>query len=216
MNVLIMADIQYDFLPGGALPVLRGDIVIPVANRLMPYFDLVIATQDWHPQNHVSFASNNPGHKPGDVIDVDGIQQILWPDHCVPGTHGAELSVDLRRDEIDHYVHKGTNPRIDSYSTFFDNAHLQSTGLCDYLKERGVNDVYLMGLATDYCVKYSVLDACKLGFTTFVVTDGCRGINLNPGDIDHAFVEMQTAGATLLNSEDVIRKLSDKGKGLAA
>ena len=164
MKALILVDLQNDFLPGGALAVPEGDRVIPVANKLQAHFDLVVATRDWHPPDHSSFAANHHGQKPGDWIDLDGVSQILWPPHCVQNSHGADLAAGLDTSKVRKVFFKGTDPRIDSYSTFFDNRHLKSTGLGDYLRERGVDEVYLMGLATDYCVKYSALDARGLGF----------------------------------------------------
>jgi nicotinamidase/pyrazinamidase len=203
MNALIIVDLQNDFLPGGALPVPRGDEVIPLANELQRRFELVLATQDWHPRNHGSFAANHPGKKPGDHIILDGIEQILWPVHCVQKTHGAEFAPSFDTSRIAHVFHKGVDPRIDSYSTFFDNAHRRETGLADYLKERAINDVYLMGLALDYCVKYSALDARQLGLNTHFILDGCRGIELEAGDIDRALEEMKRVGAVLLKSTDL-------------
>ena len=200
MSALILVDLQNDFMPGGALAVPDGDAVIPVANRLAQSFDLVVATQDWHPPGHGSFASQHPGNNPGDTVELDGLHQELWPDHCVQGTSGAELhdGLDVRR--ITRIFQKGTDPRIDSYSTFFDNAHLKSTGLGDYLKEKEVSEVYLMGLATDYCVKFSVLDAVELGFKANVIQDGCRGIDLQAGDVSKAIDEMKTAGVVIVSS----------------
>jgi nicotinamidase/pyrazinamidase len=200
MNALIIVDLQNDFLPGGALPVPRGDEVIPPANGLQRRFDLVLATQDWHPPDHGSFAANHPGKKPGDRIILDGIEQILWPVHCVQNTHGAEFAPSFDTSRIAHIFHKGIDPRIDSYSTFFDNAHRRTTGLGAYLKERSIEDIYLLGLALDYCVKYSALDARQLGFNTHVILDGCRGIGLELGDLDRALDEMKRAGAILLES----------------
>jgi nicotinamidase/pyrazinamidase len=200
MNALIIVDLQNDFLPGGALPVPRGDEVIPIANKLQQRFELVLATQDWHPPNHGSFAANHPGKKPGDRIMLDGIEQILWPVHCVQNTHGAEFAPSFDTSRIAHVFHKGVERNIDSYSTFFDNAHRRHTGLADYLKKRGIKDIYLMGLALDYCVKYSTLDARQLGLNTYVILDGCRGIELESGDIDRALDEMKRAGAVLLQS----------------
>jgi nicotinamidase/pyrazinamidase len=200
MNALIIVDLQNDFLPGGALPVPRGDEVIPLANELQRRFDLVLATQDWHPPDDGSFAANHSGKKPGDRIILDGIEQILWPVHCVQNTHGAEFAPSFDTSRIAHVFHKGIDPRIDSYSTFFDNAHRRTTGLGDYLKERSIEDIYLLGLALDYCVKYSALDARHLGFNTHVILDGCRGIGLEPDDLDCALDEMKRAGATLLES----------------
>jgi nicotinamidase/pyrazinamidase len=203
MNALIIVDLQNDFLPGGALPVPRGDEVIPIANKLQQRFELVLATQDWHPPNHGSFAANHPGKKPGDRIMLDGIEQILWPVHCVQNTHGAEFAPSFDTSRIAHVFHKGVERNIDSYSTFFDNAHRRHTGLADYLKKRGIKDIYLMGLALDYCVKYSTLDARQLGLNTYVILDGCRGINLEPGDIDRALDEMKSVGAILLQSSEL-------------
>lgn len=201
-TALILVDIQNDFIPGGALPARDGAEVVPVANRLMQHFDLVVASQDWHPPDHLSFASNHAGKSPGDLIELSGLEQVLWPDHCVQGSTGAEFHVDLDTDRIDHVVRKGEDPRIDSYSCFFDNGHLKATGLEDYLRSHDVEKVHVCGLATDYCVKFSALDAVRLGFDTTVVTDACRGVELNPGDIDRAFEEMRRAGVKLVRSQD--------------
>jgi len=203
MNALIIVDLQNDFLPGGALAVPHGDEVIPVANKLQRRFNLLLATQDWHPPNHGSFATNHPGKKPGDRIMLDGIEQILWPVHCVQNTHGADFAPSFDTSRIAHVFHKGIDPLIDSYSTFFDNAHRRRTGLGEYLKERSINDIYLLGLALDYCVKYSALDARQLGFNTHIILDGCRGIGLDPGDLDRAIDEIKRAGAILLQSPDL-------------
>jgi nicotinamidase/pyrazinamidase len=200
MNALVIVDLQNDFLPGGALPVPHGDEVIPLANELQQRFALVLATQDWHPPDHGSFAPNHPGKKPGGRIILDGIEQILWPVHCVQNTHGAEFARSFDTSRIARVFHKGIDPRIDSYSTFFDNAHRRSTGLGEYLKERSVKNVYLLGLALDYCVKYSALDARQVGFNTYVIVDACRGIGLELGDLDHALDEMKRAGTILLES----------------
>jgi nicotinamidase/pyrazinamidase len=203
MNALIVVDLQNDFLPGGALPVPQGDEVIPVANELQQRFELVLATKDWHPPDHGSFAANHPGKKLGDRIILDGIEQILWPVHCVQNTHGAEFAAAFNTSRIAHVFHKGINPQIDSYSTFFDNAHRRHTGLAHYLEKRGIKDIYIIGLALDYCVKYSTLDARQLGLNTHVILDGCRGIELEPGDIGRALDEMKRAGAVLLKSSDL-------------
>jgi nicotinamidase/pyrazinamidase len=202
-NALIIVDLQNDFLPGGALAVPGGDEVIPLANELQRRFDVVLATQDWHPPDHGSFAANHPGKKPGDRIMLDGIEQILWPVHCVQNTHGAEFAPSFDTTRIDHVFHKGIDPRIDTYSTFFDNAHRRSTGLADYLKDRAIKDIYLLGLALDYCVKYSALDARQLGLNTHVVLDGCRGIDLHPEDVDLALKEMKAAGAAIVQSGEL-------------
>jgi nicotinamidase/pyrazinamidase len=203
MNALIIVDLQNDFLPGGALPVPHGDEVIPLANELQRQFDLVVATKDWHPPDHGSFAANHPGKKPGDRIILDGIEQILWPVHCVQSTRGAEFALSFDTGRIAHVFHKGIDPKIDSYSTFFDNAHRRHTGLAHYLEKRGIKDIYLMGLALDYCVKYSVLDARHLGLNTHVILDGCHGIELELGDIRRALDEMKRVGAVLLQSSDL-------------
>jgi nicotinamidase/pyrazinamidase len=203
MNALIIVDLQNDFMPGGALPVPHGDEVIPLANELQKHFGLVVATQDWHPPDHGSFAANHPGKKPGDRIVLDGIEQILWPVHCVQNTVGAEFAPSFDTSRIAHVFHKGTERNIDSYSTFFDNVHQRRTGLAHYLEERSIKDIYLLGLALDYCVKYSALDARHLGLNTHVIVDGCRGIELEPGDIGRALDEMKRAGAVLLKSRDL-------------
>jgi nicotinamidase/pyrazinamidase len=203
MNALIIVDLQNDFLPGGALPVPHGDEVIPVANELQRHFRLVVATKDWHPPDHGSFAANHKGKKPGDRIILDGIEQILWPVHCVQNTHGAEFAPTFDTSRIALVFHKGVDPLIDSYSTFFDNAHRRHTGLAHYLEERSIKDIYLLGLALDYCVKYSALDARQLGLNTHVILDGCRGIELEPGDIDRALDEMKGVGAILLQSSEL-------------
>jgi len=204
MSALIIVDLQNDFLPGGALPVPRGDEVIPLANKLQRRFELVLATQDWHPPDHGSFAANHPGKNPGDRIMLDGIEQILWPVHCVQNTHGAEFAPSFDTSRIAQVFHKGLDPRIDSYSTFFDNAHRRETGLAAYLKERSIKDIYLLGLALDYCVKYSALDAQQLGLNTRVILDGCRGIGLEPSDVDRALDEMKRVGAILLESCELL------------
>jgi nicotinamidase/pyrazinamidase len=203
MNALIIVDLQNDFLPGGALPVAQGDEVIPLANELQQRFDLVVATKDWHPPDHGSFAANHKGKKPGDRIILDGIEQILWPMHCVQNTHGAKFAPAFETSRIADVFHKGVDPLIDSYSTFFDNAHRRHTGLAHYLDKRGIKEIYLIGLALDYCVKYSALDARELGLNTHVILDGCRGIELGPGDVGRALSEMKRAGAVLLKSTDL-------------
>jgi nicotinamidase/pyrazinamidase len=202
-NALILVDIQYDFLPNGALAVPEGDAIIPVANRLQPLFDLVVATQDWHPPDHGSFASNHPGREPGEMTELGGLPQVLWPDHCVQGSRGAELHSDLDLTRIARLFRKGTDPNIDSYSGFFDNGHRKATGLGDYLFEEAITSVYLMGLATDYCVRWSALDAIRLGFRTHLIEDGSRGVELRPGDVSAAITEVAAAGGRIVRSEDL-------------
>lgn len=197
MKALILVDIQIDFLPGGALAVPRGDEVVSVANRLMTTYDLVVATQDWHPADHLSFASQHSGRSIGDVTVVDGLEQMLWPDHCVQGTRGAEFAADLNLAGVHHVFQKGADPRRDSYSGFFDNGRRDETGLGDLLKQRGVTEVDVMGLATDYCVKFTALDAISLGFKTCVIQAGCRGVERAPGDCERAIAEMRRGGITI-------------------
>lgn len=194
MQALILVDIQNDFLPGGALPVPHGDEVIAVANRTMPRFEIVVATQDWHPVDHGSFASRHHGRKPGEMIDLNGLPQVLWPDHCVQGTYGADFAPGLETSRFARVFQKGTDPGIDSYSGFHDNGHRKSTGLGEWLKGRGVDEVHVMGLATDYCVKATVLDALGMGLRTTLILPGCRGVELQAGDSARAVAAMQTAG----------------------
>ena len=200
-TALLLVDLQYDFLPGGALAVPDGDAVIPVANDLVQRFDLVVATQDWHPPGHESFASQHEGTSPGQVIELHGLQQVLWPDHCVQGTRGAALVDDLDTSNVDEIFQKGTDPSIDSYSGFFDNGHRKSTGLDAWLKEQGVTTVVVMGLATDYCVKFTALDARELGFRTLLVPEGCRAVELEKGDGDKALKAMRAAGVEILHRD---------------
>jgi nicotinamidase/pyrazinamidase len=202
MNALIVTDIQNDFLPGGALAVSQGDEVIPIANRLQPKFDLVVATQDWHPADHGSFASNHAGKRVGETIDLNGLPQILWPVHCVQDTRGAKFSEELSTSRIQRIFQKGLDAGIDSYSAFFDNARRKDTGLGGYLWREGVEQVYILGLTTDYCVKFTALDAVSLGFDAYVILDGCRGVNLRPGDVDRAVAEMRQSGVSFVRSTD--------------
>lgn len=195
-TALLIVDLQYDFMPGGALGVKGGDEIVSTINALAGRFDYTIASQDWHPQGHVSFAKTH-GKDMGDVIDVDGTKQELWPDHCVQGTHGASLVKELKRDHIDHYFHKGTDPEIDSYSAFFDNDHEKETGLDDYLRERNVSHLYIAGLTTDFCVKFSTLDALELGYQVTVISDACRSVF----DQEKALEEMKKEGASIITSK---------------
>jgi nicotinamidase/pyrazinamidase len=204
-RALILVDLQNDFCRDGSLEVPDGDAVIPIANQLQSYFDLVVATKDWHPQNHISFASNHPGYRVGEVILVDNIPQVLWPDHCIQESRGSDFHPQLDTSRIKKTVHKGTDKDIDSYSTFFDNEHLRSTGLADYLRAQGVNEVYLMGLATDYCVKYSCMDALELGFSVHMIEDGCRGVELKPGDVARAIQEMREAGVKMVCMKEIMK-----------
>ena len=177
---------------------------MPIVNRLQSHFDLVVATQDWHPANHGSFAANHPSKKPGHVIELDGLPQILWPVHCVQNTVGAAFVPALEMKQVAQVFQKGTDPRIDSYSSFFDNGHRKSTGLGDFLKARRVKDVFIAGLTTDYCVKFSALDAIQLGFKTHVIEEACRGVNLHEGDIANAIEEMRQAGVEIVKSVETL------------
>ena len=203
MQALILVDLQNDFTPSGALPVPEGDQIVPLINQLQTRFDLVVATQDWHPADHESFAIHHD-KKPGEIIMLHGIEQILWPVHCVQGSNGAAFISGLNRDKITWVCQKGMKKSVDSYSGFFDNDHQSATGLDSFLKEKGVADVYVVGLATDYCVKFTALDAQALGYQTHVITDGTRGVNLIPGDVDNALEAMKSAGISLLQSSDVV------------
>lgn len=201
-QALLLVDIQNDFIPGGSLAVPGGDLVVPVANALRTKFGLVVATQDWHPPDHGSFASNHPGTNPGELGELGGLPQIYWPDHCVQGTHGSwfDAALDLHGVTV---FRKGTDPGIDSYSAFFDNGHRKATGLGDFLRASGVRETVILGLATDYCVKFTALDARGLGFEVTVVEDGCRGVELAPGDSARAFEAMREAGARIVRSGEL-------------
>jgi nicotinamidase/pyrazinamidase len=177
MKALIIIDIQNDFLPGGALEVPESDKIIPVVNKLQEHFELVVATQDWHPANHKSFASNHKNKQPFDIIELGSIQQILWPDHCVQGTAGADFPESLNMNAVEAIVRKGTDPEIDSYSGFYDNGHLKSTGLADYLKGRDIHQIFLVGLCADICVSYTALDGIDKGFKTYIIEEGTCPLN---------------------------------------
>ena len=203
MKALIVVDVQNDFMPDGALPVPDAYATIPVINDLMDRYDLVVATQDWHPADHGSFASNHEGATPGEVRELDGLDQIMWPDHCVQNTPGAAFVDGLNTDRFDRIFQKGTDPRVDSYSGFFDNARRHTTGLAAYLRDQGVDEVHVCGVATDYCVKFTVLDALSEGFATTLIPDACRGVDLNPGDVDRAIDDMRQAGARVAPSAEL-------------
>lgn len=203
MRTLVIVDIQNDFLPGGALAVRQGDEVIPVINALSPRFDLVLATQDWHPPNHGSFAANYPGRKPGQIITLAGQPQVLWPIHCVQGTEGAEISSLLDTSRVQAIFQKGVDPDIDSYSAIFDNGRRRSTGLSEYLAERNVKEIFIAGLALDYCVKFTALDAVSLGIRTWAIRDACRAVNLDPNDGERAVGEMRLVGVRVVRSKDI-------------
>ena len=208
MKALILVDIQNDFLPGGSLPVPNGNQILPCINRLMDLsFDVIVATKDWHPKDHGSFAIVH-GYKPGTVIKLGGIDQILWPIHCVQDTTGSRFAPGWTVDRVEKVFLKGINPLIDSYSTFFDNARLRETGLEQYLRERSVDEVYIAGLATDYCVSYSALDSLDLGFKTYIITDACRGIDLKKGDVERALNLIKAKGGQMVTTDQVEKILS--------
>ncbi|MCS7204562.1 MAG: bifunctional nicotinamidase/pyrazinamidase [Leptospiraceae bacterium] len=201
MKALILIDVQNDFMPYGALPVPKGDEIVPVINRIIEKFSLVVATQDWHPKNHISFASNHAGKKPFDVIDLDGYPQTLWPDHCVQETKGADFHPALNTKPIETIFRKGTNPNIDSYSGFFDNLHKKSTGLAGFLREKEAKELYFAGLAADYCVYYSIKDAVQLGFDCVLIEDATRAIDEK--QFQNIKEELQKHNVKFIQSKDL-------------
>lgn len=202
MKALLIVDVQNDFCPGGALAVPGGDEVIKPINNLMDDFDCVVQTQDWHPEDHRSFASNHSNKEPFGTIEMKYGEQVLWPDHCVQGTQGAEFHPDLRTKPSQLVLRKGFRKGIDSYSAFFENDHHTVTGLHGYFQVRGVNELFVTGLATDFCVKWTVLDALKLGYKVTLVEDAVRGINMD-GSVKSALKEMKDAGVTLKNANQI-------------
>ncbi len=202
-RALILVDIQNDFCPGGSLAVNDGDKIIPVVNSIIDKFENVIATQDWHPINHVSFALNN-NKNIGDLIDLNGVSQVMWPNHCVQNSYGAEFVENLDTDKMTKIFQKGTDKNVDSYSGFYDNDHKKDTGLGNYLKDNNIDEIYVTGLATDYCIKYTVLDALNLGIKTNVVLDAIKGVNLNSDDSEKAVQEMEKAGAKIVKSNEIV------------
>lgn len=205
-TALIVVDVQMDFLPGGALAVTDGGQVVPVIRQLMDHskFDRIVATQDWHPAKHASFAANHPGKLAGETITLHGLPQVLWPVHCVQYSAGAEIAPELNTTRFDRIIQKGTDPQIDSYSGFFDNGHRKSTGLAEYLRGEGVTDIAVAGLATDYCVKFTALDGVKENFRVRLIEDACRGVNLTPGDVDRAIHDLRTNGIEVLRASQII------------
>lgn len=199
-----MVDIQNDFLPGGALAVKEGSKIIPLVNNLQSKFDLVVATQDWHPANHESFASNYPNGVIGDLVDLHGLPQVLWPDHCIQNTWGAELAETLDISSVQKVFRKGTEAAVDSYSGFFDNGKRKDTGLSIYLQSKDVEQLFIVGLATDYCVKFTALDAVNLGFETTVIVDAIKAVNLHPEDQENAIRTMRQAGIQIIQGDKLI------------
>ena len=205
MRALIIVDIQNDFVAGGTLEVPHGEQIIPLVNELSRGFNLVVATQDWHPPSHKSFASSHTGKTPFETIQLGGLAQVLWPDHCVQGTPGAEFHRRLDMNRIEAIFRKGVDPEIDSYSGFYDNGHKKTTGLSGYLRERKIESVYVCGLAADYCVFYTALDALKEGFKTVVIEDATRAIN-NDG-FEKAKAEIQKLGGGIFQGPAIMRDL---------
>ncbi|MGO1120495.1 bifunctional nicotinamidase/pyrazinamidase [Rhodovibrionaceae bacterium A322] len=202
-DCLIIIDVQNDFCSGGALAVPQGEEVVPLVNQLSARFSNIVLTQDWHPADHSSFAANHPDGAPFTAIELAYGPQTLWPSHCVQGTAGAEFHADLETNPAQLVVRKGFRSAIDSYSAFYENDKKTSTGLSGYLKERGVSRVFLCGLATDFCVFYSAMDALAEGYETFLVNDACRGIDLE-GSLDAAYSDMRAKGVTLLESSQLL------------
>jgi nicotinamidase/pyrazinamidase len=203
-KTLIITDVQRDFMPGGALGVSGANFIIATINQLIPKFDHVVAVRDWHPSGHVSFASTH-GKRVGETIRIGGIEQILWPDHCIQDSRGAQLADGLQTERIEAVFDKGADPLIDSYSSFFDMSRHRSTGLADFLKDHKLKDLYFVGVATDYCILYSVLDALDLGFKVTVILDACRAINRRLGDETKAVEAMKAKGAKMAASEKFLK-----------
>ncbi len=203
MRALLIVDLQNDFCPGGALAVPEGDTIVPTVNTLLGNFDHVLMTQDWHPEGHRSFASSHRHYEPYDVIEMDYGEQVLWPDHCVQGTEGAEFHPDLDTTHSELIIRKGFRPEIDSYSAFYENDGETSTGLAGYLHERSIDTLYLCGLATDFCVKWSALDGREEGFDVYVIEDATRGIDQD-GSLQQAWTEMEEAGVEVISSEEAV------------
>jgi nicotinamidase/pyrazinamidase len=205
MKVLLLVDLQNDFLPGGSVPVPQGEAVIPVANQLEGRFKLVVATQDWHPANHKSFAANHPGRQPGEVVILKKQSQTLWPTHCVQSTRGSELASGLMLNRVNKVLRKGTDAEVDGYSAFFDANQSHNTGLYEYLKEHKVTAVHVLGLGTDHGVKATALDAVAFGFRTFLIEDACRAWNFKPDETKSALDEMKQAGVRILHSREFLQ-----------
>ncbi|KKJ76082.1 hypothetical protein WH95_15100 [Kiloniella litopenaei] len=201
-DALLVIDLQNDFCTGGALAVPDGEAIVPVVNRLIDRFPHALATQDWHPEGHLSFASSHEGQTPYGTIELSYGTQVLWPDHCVQGHDGSTLHKDLNKTALELILRKGFRKEIDSYSAFFENDKTTSTGLTGYLKERQIERVFLCGLATDFCVYYSAIDAIKQGFETFVIADACRAIDLE-GSLAKAMTHMRESGVEILSSDEL-------------
>ncbi len=204
MKALLLIDLQNDFCHLGALEVKEANSIIPIANDLMSHFDEIVASQDWHPADHLSFAANHYWKKPGQIIDLNGLEQILWPIHCVQNSMGAAFHDGLNTQKITKVIYKGTDKSIDSYSVFYDNGHLKATDLHDYLQSKNIKELYILGLATDYCVQFTVLDALELNYTVYLIQDACKAVNLNENDGQNAILKMQEKGAIIINSNELL------------
>jgi len=202
-SVLVVVDVQNDFCPGGSLPVRGGDEIVGTINRVSPSFAYVVATKDWHPADHVSFASNHPGGKPFETADAGGVVQTLWPDHCVRGTSGAEFHPGLDTRPFSCVLHKGTRNSLDSYSAFFENDRKTPTGLDYLLRGLGFGTVFLCGLATDVCVFFSAMDSVGLGYETYLIEDASRGVDLPPGSVRKAVESLASAGVRVVSSAEL-------------
>lgn len=205
-QALLIVDPQNDFCPGGTMAVSDGDKIMPVINSVIPFFETVVVTRDFHPPGHISFAASHPGKKVYDTVSISGKEQILWPEHCVAGSRGAEFFPALSADRFSLVLSKGENPSMDSYSAFYENDRTTPTGLGGYFKERGIRGITACGLATDYCVLYSVIDALILGFTVTLLTDAVQAVNFPAGSAEKALKKMKDAGATLLSSREILNK----------
>ncbi len=203
-RTLIITDVQHDFMPGGALGVPGADAIVPIINALIPKFEHVLTVRDWHPPHHVSFASTHNKHS-GDTIRIGDVEQILWPDHCVQNKRGSKFAEGLHRDRVEAEFLKGSDPEVDSYSAFFDSARHRSTGLGDHLRKHKLTHLYFVGVATDYCILYSVLDAIELGFDVAVILDACRPINRKPEDAQRAVDQMRAKEAKILMSAEFLK-----------
>ena len=201
---LIITDVQRDFMPGGALGISGASFIIAIINQLIPQYSHVLAVRDWHPPGHISFASTH-GKRTGETVQTGSVEQILWPDHCLQDSRGAELADGLQVGKIEAMFNKGTDPLVDSYSAFFDSQRHRSTGLADFLQEHKIKDLYFVGVATDYCILYSVLDALELGFKVAVILDACRAINRRLGDEQRAIDAMKAKGAKIIYSEQLLK-----------
>lgn len=204
-EALIIIDLQKDFCPGGSLAVEKGDTIVPVVNTASSAFSQVIATKDWHPAGHVSFASSHQGRNPLDTLSLGNIEQVLWPDHCVAGTKGADFHPDLDLKPLTLILHKGTKKNLDSYSAFFENDRKTSTGLAGYLKDLRIRELYLSGLATDYCVFYTVMDALALGFSVKVIKEAVYGVGFPEGSIERAVKTMEEGGARFISIKEITK-----------